>query len=244
MPRYSAKQRRMRGIEGRSKRKFLRLFTNVKRSKAYHGLSRWARCLLFELLDRYTGINNGMIGLGVREAQYELGCSHGSVCKAMRELDDAGLARPTKVGSYLGKKATEWRLMFLRCDKTGDAAVDQWEQRTPFSAVTVESAKGHSQKHRVAVRSLTKAQRPKSSMNEVERRSVWEAHIDIYQGLGDQEESTEQGSPSDSELVNLEGLKASPNNFGPSDDPRLVALAATERQLNANKLKDRKQRSA
>jgi hypothetical protein len=243
MPRYSAKQRRMRGIGGRSKRKFLRLFTNVKRSKAYHGLSRWARCLLFELLDRYTGINNGMIGLGVREAQYELGCSHGSVCNAMRELDDAGLARPTKVGSYLGKKATEWRLMFLRCDKTGDGAVDQWEQRTPFSEVNIESAKGHSRKHREAVRSLSKAQTQKNSMNEIEKRSAGKAHIDIYQGLGDQEGSTVPGSHSAPEHA-PKGQKGTQNNFGPSDDPRLVALAATERQLNANKLKDRKQRSA
>jgi hypothetical protein len=85
MGRYSAKQKRIRGVGGRSKRQFIRFFTNVKRSKAYHGLSRTARALLFEMLDRYTGINNGMIGLGVREAKYELGCSHGTVVNAMRE---------------------------------------------------------------------------------------------------------------------------------------------------------------
>src|SRR6516162_7670900 len=43
MTRYSAKQRRMRGIGGRSKRKFLQLYTNVKRSRAYHSLSPYAR---------------------------------------------------------------------------------------------------------------------------------------------------------------------------------------------------------
>ena len=69
MTRYSAKQRRMRGISGRSKRKFLQLYTNVKRSTAYHGLSSYARSLLFELIDRYNGCNNGMIGLGVRSAR-------------------------------------------------------------------------------------------------------------------------------------------------------------------------------
>jgi hypothetical protein len=44
----------------------------VKRSAAYHGLGSYARSLLFELIDRYNGCNNGMIGLGVREAAYEL----------------------------------------------------------------------------------------------------------------------------------------------------------------------------
>jgi hypothetical protein len=95
MSRHSAKQRRMRGIGGRSKRQFLQLFTNVKRSAAYHGLSSYARSLLFELIDRYNGCNNGMIGLGVREAAYELGCCNGTVSNAMRDLDDAGLARLT-----------------------------------------------------------------------------------------------------------------------------------------------------
>src|SRR5262249_55270944 len=60
MTRYSAKQRRMRGI-GRSKRRFLQLYTNVKRSTPYHSLSPYARSLLFELIDRYNGCNNGMI---------------------------------------------------------------------------------------------------------------------------------------------------------------------------------------
>src|SRR6476659_5353958 len=99
---YSAKQRRMCGINGRSKRQFLQLFTNVKRSTAYYGLSPYARSLLFELIDRYNGCNNGMIGLGVREAKYELGCSQGRISKAMRELDDAGMARPTKIGAWRG----------------------------------------------------------------------------------------------------------------------------------------------
>ena len=64
MPKYSAKQRKMRGIVGKSKRQFLQLYSNVKRSSAYHSLNHYARCLLFELIDRYTGSNNGMMALG------------------------------------------------------------------------------------------------------------------------------------------------------------------------------------
>jgi hypothetical protein len=139
----------------------------------------------------------------------------------------------------MARPANLARLMFLRCDKTGDGAVDQWEQRTPFSEVSVESAKGHSRKHREAVRSLSKAQTQKNSMNEIEKPSAGKAHIDIYQGLAHQEKSTEEGSHSAPEQA-LEhapkGQKGTQNNLGPSDDPRIAAMAATERRLLAEKV--------
>jgi hypothetical protein len=182
MSRYSAKQRRMRGIGGRSKRQFLQLFTNVKRSAAYHGLSSYARSLLFELIDRYNGCNNGMIGLGVREAAYELGCCNGTVSNAMRDLDDAGLARPTKLGAWRGKRATEWRLMWLRCDKTGDLPVSAWEQRKPFSEFTTQNTKVHAVEHRKVMSSPGRTHRRKNSMNESKPSSSGETHVDIYQG--------------------------------------------------------------
>src|SRR6478672_1324230 len=119
MPRYSAKQRKMRG--GRSgKPPFVQLPHYIKRSAAYHGLSVYARALLIELIYRHTGINNGLICFGVREAEHELRCGHATVCRAMRDLDDAGLARPTGGGVWRGRHATEWRLMWIRCEKTGD----------------------------------------------------------------------------------------------------------------------------
>ena len=183
MTRYSAKQRRMRGIGGRSKRKFLQLYTNVKRSTAYHGLSPYARSLLFELIDRYNGCNNGMIGLGVREAVYELGCCKGTISNAMRELDDVGLARPTKIGAWRGKRATEWRLMWLRCDKTGDLPVSVWDQRKPFSEFTTQDTKVHEAGHRKVLSSSDRTHRAKNSMNESEPSSSGRTHIDIYQGV-------------------------------------------------------------
>ena len=220
MSRYNDRIRALGGNK-RGKRKFLRLFTNVKRSRAYHGLSRYARCLLFELLDRYTGINNGFIGLGTREAGYELGCSQGTVINAMREIDDAGLARPTKLGSRLGKKATEWRLTFLRCDKTGDLPINEWEQRAPYNEVNQESTKGQPGKHRLPLRSARKAQTRNSSMNDREVRSAGEAHIDIYQGPGGTVVLTPEGereaillaeSLENQEVKNNVGLSANPKN--------------------------------
>ncbi|ODR98065.1 hypothetical protein AUC68_11235 [Methyloceanibacter methanicus] len=109
------------------------IYRNVKRSEAYHGLSAVARSALIEVLDRYTGINNGMIGLGVRELAYELGCTKDTASRAMRELDDAGLVVPMKVGVWRGRRATEWRLTFHRCDVSGDLPNQNFPQRESMS---------------------------------------------------------------------------------------------------------------
>jgi len=104
----------------------------VKRSTSYHGLSPIARALLIELIDRYNGSNNGFIALGVREAAYEIGCSQMSISRAARELDDADLVRPTQVGAWRGRQATEWRLTWRVCNKTGQLPRNQWQERKPY----------------------------------------------------------------------------------------------------------------
>ena len=131
MPRYSAKQRKMRG-GGKSSPPFIKLPQHVKLSVEHDLLSIYARALLIELIDRHTGANNGMICFGVREATYELRCGKATVSRAMRELDDAGLARPTAIGAWRGRQATEWRLMWIRCDKTGDLPRTQWTPRQAY----------------------------------------------------------------------------------------------------------------
>jgi DNA-binding transcriptional ArsR family regulator len=132
MPRYSAKARRIKGRGSHSGPAFIQLFHYVKRSTSYHGLSPIARALLIELIDRYNGINNGMIVLGVREASYELGVNQSTVSRAARELDDAGLVRPMKVGAWRGRHATEWRLMWRRCDLTGDLPRKVWQEHKRY----------------------------------------------------------------------------------------------------------------
>ena len=129
-----AKKRRFKG----GGRRFIQLYHNVKRSRAYHDLGVYARCALFELLERYTGINNGMIGLGCRELSEALNCSRDTAAKALRELDDSGLVRPLTAGVWRGKKATEWRLTFFRCDKTGELPILNWD---PSSQSVSQDAK-------------------------------------------------------------------------------------------------------
>ena len=112
----------------KSGRRFIQLWTNVKRSTAYHGLSLAGRCALFELLDRYSGINNGFIAMSVRELAAKLNCHHATAARALRELDDAGLVRPTTVGAWRGRRASEWRLTFYRCDRSHDLPVTNWPE--------------------------------------------------------------------------------------------------------------------
>ena len=113
----------------RSGRRFIQLYMNVKRSVAYHDLSVYGRCALFEILERYTGINNGMIPLSVRELATALKCNKDTAANALRELDDSGLAHPLTSGTWRGKRAVEWRLMFYCCDKTRDLPVLNWTVR-------------------------------------------------------------------------------------------------------------------
>jgi hypothetical protein len=211
----------MRVFGGRSKRKFLQLYTNVKRSTAFHGLSSYGRSLLFELIDRYNGCNNGLIGLGVREAAYELGCCNGTISNAMRELDDAGLARPTKIGAWRGKRATEWRLMWLRCDKTGDLPVSAWDQRKPFSEFTTQDTKVHAVAHRKVPSSSDRTHKQKNSMNESSPSSLGGTHIDIYQGVRGLDGGTVVRPDRSAE----QPKKACSNNFGLANEVQKHANA-------------------
>ena len=187
MPRYSARARKMRGGR-KSGPPFVQLPHYIKHSAAYHGLSVYARALLIELIYRHNGGNNGLICLGVREVMYELGSGSATVCRAMQEVDDAGLARPTKVGAWRGKQATEWRLMWIRCEKTGDLPVKQWQRREPYSEFRSRSTKGPLQKHREGLRSAREAQKRNSSMNGSRPRSAGEAHVDMYQEQGESDD--------------------------------------------------------
>jgi hypothetical protein len=186
VPKLSARATKIKG-NGRksSKRPFLQLYRNVKRSAAYHGLSVYARAALTEILDRYNGCNNGMIGLGVRECAYELRCSKNAATRALRELDDAKLAHPTYVGAWRGKRASEWRLTFYRCDKTGELPTTQWERHTPFSEDPRKDAKEPQEGHRESPRTPGRTQGVKNPMNGSNPRSPGRTHINIYQGQGE-----------------------------------------------------------
>jgi hypothetical protein len=174
-----------RGIGGRkarrrgNKRRFIQLWTNVKRSAAYHGLGCHARAALIELLDRYHGINNGMIVLSVRELAHELRCGVDTARRALVELDDAGLVQPITGGRWKGKRATEWRLTFYRCDKTGELPACDWKLRQVYDG---GYTKVRLQVHKAPKCTATGTHNRNSPMNDPVKCTATGTHIDIYQG--------------------------------------------------------------
>jgi hypothetical protein len=112
---------------------------------------------------------------------YELNCSHSTACRALKELDDAGLARPQTVGVWRGKRATEWRLTFYRCDATGDLPNKTWPVRQSHQG----NAKVSPRKHNNALSVASKAQTSKTSISENALSLTTEAHIESNQGVGD-----------------------------------------------------------
>ena len=168
------KRPKKRRISGR---RFIQLWTNVKRSAAYHSCNVYARAALVELLDRYTGCNNGMISMSVREIAELLDCAASTAAKALTDLDDAGLARPVNLGRWRGKIATTWRLTFYRCDATGELPITDWKPRRLRSS---GSTQGPSER---VLRSPGSTQKPKSSMNRSTMRSSGSTHIDIHHAV-------------------------------------------------------------
>ncbi len=86
---------------------------------AFSRLRPMARALLLELARRYNGVNNGMIGLGEREAVARLAIAdRKAVRRAFAELEGAGFIAKTRAGGFNVKspdarRASEWRLTWL-----------------------------------------------------------------------------------------------------------------------------------
>jgi hypothetical protein len=216
MASVGSKLRRER--KGRSKRRFIQLWTNVKRSEAYHSLSVYGRSALIELLDRYTGINNGMIGLGVRGLAVALDCSNDAAARALRELDDSGLARPVTGGLWKGKRATEWRLTFYVCNKTGELPITSW----PAHAQVYDEAdtKVRLEGHKASKCPSGRTHKPKNSISDPAKCPPGSTHIDIYHspdGLGAHpEQASEQAQANEAQRASEQ---AQPNEAQRASEP-------------------------
>lgn len=108
---------------GRSKGegRFAGIPHSVMNSTGYLQTRPAARAVLLELARLYNGVNNGMIGLSVRTASDRCNISKDTVSKAFQELEDCGLIEAVEKGTYRIKtcKATEWRLLWARCNVAG-----------------------------------------------------------------------------------------------------------------------------
>ena len=97
---------------------FLQIPRYVFDCEAYRALKAAPRALLWELVRRHNGTNNGSIGLGVRETATALNCANNSATSYFHELTEQGFIAPTRKGGFNMKdpstrRATEWRLTWL-----------------------------------------------------------------------------------------------------------------------------------
>lgn len=122
--------------------RFVQLFHWMLESSAYRELRPVARALLVELARRYNGINNGEIGLGEREAIYQLDMSdRKAIRRAFKELKDAGFIVKTRAAAFNVKtagsrRASEWRLTWL---PTSDASATRDFMRSSGDAPSAVS---------------------------------------------------------------------------------------------------------
>ena len=78
------------------------------------------RALYIELRQRYNGVNNGMIGLGCREAADALNVGRNVANRAFSTLKEHGFISVGRPSTFNQKRMqTEWRLTEVRDDRTG-----------------------------------------------------------------------------------------------------------------------------
>lgn len=120
------RRKRGRGVdqEGRSKAgsPFVMIEHWMFDCPAYRALKPGPRVLLFELIRRYNGTNNGRIGLGVREAARAIGLRDDeAAARHFRTLEATGFIICIKNAGFnmkspIDRTAREWRLTWLQYD--------------------------------------------------------------------------------------------------------------------------------
>ena len=102
-----------------------------------------------ELLDIYSGSNNGRIALSARGLAERLPVSRATAARALLELTDRGFIEITRPGGFSlksgARRASEWRLTQFRCDLTGELPAKkfmQWQDGKFHFTASPESQNG------------------------------------------------------------------------------------------------------
>ena len=137
---------------GRSRQKltpFLALERYVFNSPAFRSLSLPARAAYFEMLNLYSGSNNGRIAMSANVLAGKLKTGRATASRALLELEAKGFIEPVRRGGFNMKagtrRATEWRLTSYRCDVTGERPTKtfmRWQNGKIHFAVSSQSNSG------------------------------------------------------------------------------------------------------
>jgi hypothetical protein len=106
----------------------------VMHSPAFTATPLAARALLMEIALLYRGVNNGFIGLSVRQAVSRMKCSKDTAATCFRELQENGLIERTRRGNFDAKTAplaSEWRLTWRPCNRSNQLPSHAYRNWTP-----------------------------------------------------------------------------------------------------------------
>lgn len=117
----------------KGKAKFIMIEGYVKRSLAWKALTPIERNAYIEVKWRYDGMNNGRIGLGVRELAEELNMGNDTASRSLKALVSHGFIVNTKASAFNVKNraVAEWRLTEYKCDVTGELPTKEFMRWEP-----------------------------------------------------------------------------------------------------------------
>jgi DNA-binding IclR family transcriptional regulator len=92
-------------------------------SPAWARLKPVERCVWLEAVRLHNGTNNGYLALASRSLAERIGVKHTTVVRALQTLVTLGFIEVTRRSDFSKKRrATEYRLTHVRCDRTGNLA--------------------------------------------------------------------------------------------------------------------------
>ncbi|MBN9552479.1 MAG: hypothetical protein J0H31_27400 [Alphaproteobacteria bacterium] len=123
----------------KGKSKFLMIDGWIVRSAAYRAMTPNDRSAYLELKWRYDGLNNGRIGLSVRDLAAALGIGKNAASVSLLHLQELGFIAIVKKGAFnvKHKVASEWLLTEYNCDVTGELARKDFSRWRPEEKNTV-----------------------------------------------------------------------------------------------------------
>lgn len=112
---------------------FVQLPRQMLRSPSFLSLSQRSRSALFVLLERFSGFNNGRIGLSIDDLGAALGNqNHRANSRALAELIERGFVECMADANHVKSKAREYRLTFIESGHGGkERATNEWRDWTP-----------------------------------------------------------------------------------------------------------------
>lgn len=123
----------------KGKSKFTMLEGYVRRSAAYKSLSPSDRCAYDELKWAFNGVNNGWIGLSVRDLASAINVDKNAAARSLKNLESKGFISIATKGAFSVKlgRASEWLLTEYKDDRNGSLPLKTFMHWRPEEKSTV-----------------------------------------------------------------------------------------------------------